>query len=284
MPATDAPTVTSPHTDADADTAKPSKRKRIRPIPARFPLTTEIPSTPERGHRHKQQRRREPSPELGTSTAVSGDSHLSSPHSVGGDPITRPPLPSSPLFNPASSPLYNPRSSSPDPDLDLKIPSLPSSPNLAVLRPSTPDDELDAYLMVPPLASPTPSPTPLQGEEEVDEEEEDELESQHETLSAFVTRMKARFPGLTGPRIAWALKRTSADKHLAEIVIAAHMRGEGLPAMRGVWSEDEDAVVMGRDSRALQRLAEDRGEEWEYRLKFLEEWERSKPETRRSTV
>lgn len=96
--------------------------------------------------------------------------------------------------------------------------------------------------------------------------------------------MKTRFPGLTSPRIAWALKRTSADKNLAEVVIAAHMRGEGLPVMRGVWSEEEDAVLVGRDSRAIQSLVEDREEEWEHRLKFLEEWERSKPDTRRSTV
>ena len=75
-------------------------------------------------------------------------------------------------------------------------------------------------------------------------------------------------------RVVYALERTSMNSALAQIVLDALASGSGLPSdVPGVWTEDEDAVLRGGDSREMMRLERWHGRvAYAYRLEVLEEW------------
>jgi hypothetical protein len=81
-------------------------------------------------------------------------------------------------------------------------------------------------------------------------------------------------PSVTPAQIAYAIKRTSGVKPLAELVIRSLLRGEGLPDVKGVWSEEDDRVLNGQDALAIRKLAEKKGD-WSERCDFLVEWEKA---------
>lgn len=87
----------------------------------------------------------------------------------------------------------------------------------------------------------------------------------------FFAMLIEKYPGTTGERIGWALQRAGADEKLAEAVIASVHAGRGLPDRAGVWSEEDDAVLVGRDYNAIAEL-ETRKADFMERLEFLRQW------------
>jgi hypothetical protein len=58
-------------------------------------------------------------------------------------------------------------------------------------------------------------------------------------------------------------------------VLAALVRGDEVPShIPGVWSEADDAVLLGNDGKAIQELEYSRPAwNWDERFQFLQAWE-----------
>jgi hypothetical protein len=75
-------------------------------------------------------------------------------------------------------------------------------------------------------------------------------------------------------QVIFAVERTGGVKRLMEVVLEAMSKGRGLPVgLPGVWTEDEDAILMGSDSRVMKKLSETKGaNEMSKRMEFLNLW------------
>lgn len=75
-------------------------------------------------------------------------------------------------------------------------------------------------------------------------------------------------------QVIFAVERTGGVKRLMEVVLEAMSKGRGLPVgVDGIWTEDEDAILMGSDSRMMAKLAEKKGAgEMGTRMEFLNLW------------
>jgi hypothetical protein len=238
------------------------KRKRtITPSSHGLSRNAEIPSTPEHSRPTKLQRRREPSPELGSSLppliGFDGvDPDLVIPPLPSMDAEEDPPLLPAPVPNEDNTPRKKrtiiSRSSPPSPllrsepkeDPDLTIPPLDTGldPSTTSSRESTPDPDV---------------------------------------AHNFFFTLAKKYPGLTEEKVVWALHRTGGDVELTEAVLVANLSGEGLLDLPGVWSEKEDEILRGNDSRALEELMM-RKDDYEARWNFLEEWEMNSPSRKKS--
>ena len=81
--------------------------------------------------------------------------------------------------------------------------------------------------------------------------------------------------GYSEDRVIFALKRTSMDARLAELVLESLAKEEGLPHdIPGIWSEAEDEVLQGTNQRLLRGLERKHGlEAFDARLRFLKTYE-----------
>jgi hypothetical protein len=78
---------------------------------------------------------------------------------------------------------------------------------------------------------------------------------------------------ITRQQVSRILMSTSMDATLADVVLGYVKRAKEVPALKGVWSEDDDRDLQGTDTRALSRLLEKHGDERvNARFEFLEKW------------
>lgn len=126
---------------------------------------------------------------------------------------------------------------------------------------------------LPRPASPTPSATSHASSE--GSEDPDEPLSAAEMNDFFATQHDQ---GFSTSSITAALKRTRCRPGLATAVLDAWRRGDALPVQRGVWSKEDDGVVLSGDGWALEALERRHTlDGWggiTERIRFLEAWER----------
>lgn len=92
-----------------------------------------------------------------------------------------------------------------------------------------------------------------------------------ESVESFVTRLTAT--GHAPESIRNAIYRTSAQLQAAEVVAMYEKLGMRVPELPEVWSAEDDAQVGTTDAKVFKALCEKKGwEEYDLRLKFLQEW------------
>lgn len=161
------------------------------------------------------------------------------------------------------------------------IPALPSSPVPQKQRPSSPPPSYSRSQKQ--AVKPKGKEQKKSRKEEPDEEEDEEephnpprsSSSPHELprILVDIMELKRKFPTASNSRIRWALERTSADIELMEKVLVADMRGEPLPDLPGIWTEDEDEVLV-ESTKAIEEIGK-RKEDWARRVVFLEAWKKT---------
>lgn len=71
-------------------------------------------------------------------------------------------------------------------------------------------------------------------------------------------------------RIQYALLCTTSSRVLSEILIDCMKKGKKFPSDEGIWSSEEDAILLGGDSKSIERLEKRKGqEEMNKRLTWL---------------
>ncbi|GAB7329060.1 hypothetical protein MBLNU13_g00900t1 [Cladosporium sp. NU13] len=92
-----------------------------------------------------------------------------------------------------------------------------------------------------------------------------------ESVESFITRLIAT--GHAPDSIRNAIYRTSAQLQAAEVVAMYEKLGMPVPDLPEVWSDEDDAQVGTTDAKVFKALCEKKGwEEYDLRLKFLQEW------------
>ncbi|KAH8705035.1 TRF2-interacting telomeric protein/Rap1 C terminal domain-containing protein [Talaromyces proteolyticus] len=102
--------------------------------------------------------------------------------------------------------------------------------------------------------------------ENEDNDKDDDAEAVNDWIEE---RMRA---GQKGEDIVLALDYTSMNAELADRVLASLSRGDGIPKnVRGVWTEEEDEILQGTETRKIDALEKKHGSEyfWE-RYDYLE--------------
>ncbi|CAK3995921.1 hypothetical protein B0A50_04318 [Lecanosticta acicola] len=106
------------------------------------------------------------------------------------------------------------------------------------------------------------------------QESEPGPESQTSTpdLDAWIATMEVR--GFKTSDVIRALKCTSMDPDLAELILREEKAGMGFPKdVPGIWSEDEDRVLEGGNAIAIKALVKKHGwDGYDARREFLEEY------------
>ena len=179
-------------------------------------------------------------------------------------------------------------------DPDLTVPELPDDSDLMVPDLESIGEDMDPDLTVPELPDNEPSirlgdeqtvvpsfefhgSSGLESDDDSDVGSDASVDStpvdeQIDAIDVFRDRLKVT-GGFTGKQISEALYMTGLNRNLAEIVLEAQKRGKPLPDVDGVWSRQDDEVLMGSDSKAMEALTSKRNkQDWEKRLKFLQDW------------
>jgi hypothetical protein len=92
-----------------------------------------------------------------------------------------------------------------------------------------------------------------------------------ESVESFIARLTAT--GHAPDTIRNAIYRTSAQLQAAEVVARYEKLGVPVPDLPEVWSAEDDAQVGTTDAKVFKALCEKKGwEEYDSRLKFLQEW------------
>lgn len=152
---------------------------------------------------------------------------------------------------------------------DMEFPEIPNTPPGAAQSPppptrlrreSTPPTKLPARTSVSVSKSPLPSPT---------EDDPDGIKE----MEAFLAYCRKEYK-LSEKLVIYSIERTSGIKPLVETVLQSIAEGKPLPTdVPGVWSEEEDKILMGADSREMKRLADKKGSaHTERRMEFLNLW------------
>lgn len=166
------------------------------------------------------------------------------------------------------------------PDLDtqaLFLGSIPS-PDFSIpeLDLSIPEPDVGFMLSVPlPSTLPPPATPPFHGKSDSELVSEQVPEETTTDLDAWISTHQGQNIPLN--TITHALKCTSMDPVLAEVVLNSLVEGKGVPTdVSGVWTEEDDDDLHAADKRRVERVLEKHGSDglgsWFERARFLAEW------------
>lgn len=92
-------------------------------------------------------------------------------------------------------------------------------------------------------------------------------------MNSFLEYCQEKF-NASEKQVIYAIERASGIKQLVKLVLQSIVDDKPLPIhVPGVWSEDDDKVLMGADSREMKKLQERKGAaHMERRMEFLNLW------------
>lgn len=92
-------------------------------------------------------------------------------------------------------------------------------------------------------------------------------------MNSFLAYCQKKF-NASEKEVIYAIERASGIKQLVKLVLQSIVDDKPLPThVPGVWSEDDDKVLMGADSREMKKLQERKGAaHMERRMEFLNLW------------
>lgn len=134
-----------------------------------------------------------------------------------------------------------------------------------------PDEGWD--LLVPPLPSSPPGPTSQTATDEDDRDSTpDVVMTERDLIAKLETWIDARInSGIDVDHIDLALKSASNHPDLADVVLEALQRGEGVPDdVKGVWTKEDDECLEAVDARRIDQMIGKHGREaLDRRYEFL---------------
>jgi telomeric repeat-binding factor 2-interacting protein 1 len=112
---------------------------------------------------------------------------------------------------------------------------------------------------------------PALGDEEGDIDEDADEDGDSEGVAAWMEEHIRN--GKTGEHLIMALDCTSMNAELADRVLALLSAGHEIPSdIPGVWTKDEDEILLGSETRKIQNLLQKHGSDfYNERFKYLEE-------------
>lgn len=152
-----------------------------------------------------------------------------------------------------------------DPSMEFPEIEIPDTPPPHLAQP-TPGPQVQRKPSTPTkLSAPTPGP-PLLSPTKADPDGIREM-------NTFLAYCQKEF-GASEKQVIYAIERASGIKQLVELVLRSVVDDKPLPThVPGVWSEEDDKVLMGADSREMKRLQERKGAaHMERRMEFLNLW------------
>lgn len=151
-----------------------------------------------------------------------------------------------------------------DPSMEFPEIEIPSTPLQSTPRPQT-----QRKLSKP--ATPTPGFAPKLPLSPTKNDPYGLLE-----MGSFLAYCLEKF-NASNKQVVYAIERASGIKQLVELVLQSMVDDKPLPVhVPGVWSEEDDKVLMGADSREMKKLQERKGAaHMERRMEFLNLWNMS---------
>jgi TRF2-interacting telomeric protein/Rap1 - C terminal domain len=145
-------------------------------------------------------------------------------------------------------------------EMDFGIPGFSSDSD----SPSSPPPPQTSNPRKPVSSSPKQKSNPSDSDDDPDGVEE---------MNRYLSYCQSKY-SLSSLQVIFAVERTGGIKEMMEIVLQALSEGRELPTgEKGIWTEEEDKILMGADSREMKRLAERKGtDEVERRMDFLNLW------------
>lgn len=157
----------------------------------------------------------------------------------------------------------------PDSDVEGSEPELPANPTK---KPTS--SQKDTPKPIPSSRKPPASATPRKLIPTPTHQQQEPVTPEPESVESFLARLTA--DGYAPASLHSAIYRTSAQLQAAEVVAMYDKLGMGAPDIPEVWSAEDDAKVGTTDAMVFKALCEKKGwEEYDLRLKFLEDWNRS---------
>lgn len=154
-----------------------------------------------------------------------------------------------------------------DPSMEFPEIEIPSAPPTPVQ--STPRPQAQPKLLTPTKpTSPTLGFAPKPPLSPTKNDPDGILE-----MNSFLAYCQKEF-NASEKQVIYAIERASGIKQLVELVLQSIADDKPLPAhVPGVWSEEDDKVLMGADSREMKKLQERKGAaHMERRMEFLNLW------------
>ncbi|RPB13530.1 hypothetical protein P167DRAFT_564405 [Morchella conica CCBAS932] len=72
-----------------------------------------------------------------------------------------------------------------------------------------------------------------------------------------------------------AIERTNGVRALVEVILRCDAAGKAPPDLPGIWTREQDQILLGADGKGIKELAETKGEQMIKRMEFLNMWNRA---------
>lgn len=154
-----------------------------------------------------------------------------------------------------------------DPSMEFPEIEIPSAPPTPVQSTPRPQAQPKPFTPTKPT-SPTPGFAPKPPLSPTKNDPDGILE-----MNSFLAYCQKEF-NASEKQVIYAIERASGIKQLVELVLQSIADDKPLPAhVPGVWSEEDDKILMGADSREMKKLQERKGAaHMERRMEFLNLW------------
>ncbi|KAH0614624.1 uncharacterized protein H6S33_000260 [Morchella sextelata] len=150
---------------------------------------------------------------------------------------------------------------------ELELPSTPTS-SPAVPPPPPPKEQAT------PPSKPLPK-TPASAWESSPTSPKDDDSSSIIEMSVFLDYCQEKYR-TSEKKVIDAIERTNGVRALVEVILGCDATGQAPPDLPGIWTREQDQILLGADSKVIKELAETKGEEQMLkRMEFLNMWNRA---------
>lgn len=147
---------------------------------------------------------------------------------------------------------------------ELELPSTPISP----AAPPLPKEQAT------PPSKPLPK-APASAWESSPTSAKDDDSSSIIEMSVFLDYCQEKYR-TSEKKVIDAIERTSGVRALVEVILGCDAAGQAPPDLPGIWTREQDQILLGADGKAIKELTETKGEEQiPKRMEFLNMWNRA---------
>ncbi|KAI5852609.1 hypothetical protein DFP73DRAFT_8626 [Morchella snyderi] len=150
---------------------------------------------------------------------------------------------------------------------ELEFPSTPTS-SLAAPPPPLPKEKAT------PPSKPSPK-APASAWESSPASPKDDDSSSIIEMSVFLDYCQEKYR-TSEKKVIDAIERTNGVRALVEVILGCDAMGQAPPGLPGIWSREQDQILLGADGKAIKELMETKGEKQMLkRMEFLNMWNRA---------